>query len=284
MKEIEIKLNLKIEEHTKKTALSNYYHYTTVDAFYNIIKTKELWLGDTSTMNDKSELTNFTKSLQENLLLELPEKKKDIDDYFNKVNERVANEYPFALCFTTLKDDAAQWERYADNAKGIRIGFDTNTLLLLCKKLIFSFNEVFYKWNSKEHKHYEILKTYFKTGELEEFDNINGQIDNLICVSALHKHNSFRSEKEYRMVTLLNNIGNTEYSKIEFECRNNVIKKYLKLNIDKISSNKDINLQMLIKNVLIGPLSSQNENILRKFCCENGFNDIKISRSDCPLR
>lgn len=283
MTDIEI-INRKIDNRIKKIGSSNIYHYTTIDAFYNIIKTKELWLGDTSTMNDKSELRNFTKAIKKDLISDMPNKKNNIKTYFTKVNKRIANEYPFAFCCTTLEDDAAQWERYADEAKGVRIGFDTKTLLVLIYKLGFLFNEVFYEWQAKKHAHYEKLDNYFKNGELSEFDNIKGQIDNLICVSAFHKHISFISEKEYRIATAFNNAGKSEYSKIEFECRNNVIKKYLKLNIGKICSDEGINPQILINNVLIGPRSKQNENILKKFCAENGFTNIEISCSECPLR
>ena len=39
------------------------YHYTTMKALFGIIRNKEFWWGNTSTMNDKKELTEFTNKI-----------------------------------------------------------------------------------------------------------------------------------------------------------------------------------------------------------------------------
>lgn len=208
------KIQTEIIEEKAKTINGKYvYHYTSIAAFYGIIKNKELWLGNTSSMNDKSELLGFTSKIQSNLKKELPDKHNEIKEYFDLVSNRIRNEFPFALCFSTLNDDAAQWERYAQNATGVRIAFDIKVLLTLIQGIGFIFNEIFYDSPIKENLHYALLKNYFDTGILYEFSSEKSQIDNLILTASLHKHKSFVSEKEYRLEFLSNEIK--KYRKLQ---------------------------------------------------------------------
>ena len=57
--------------------------------------------------------------MEEELKQDKSLKTKKIKDIFNEINNRLQDEYPYAMCLSLLNDDVAQWERYADNAKGI---------------------------------------------------------------------------------------------------------------------------------------------------------------------
>ncbi len=265
------------------------YHYTSVAALYGMLRNKQFWWGNTATMNDTSELTDFVNRLKEAIIEDIHPDKLKLDSFFGKIYARIKSEYPFAMCFSTLYDDAAQWERYADNARGICVAFNTETVLeLLYYNQVLS-NEIFYKGNIRSHSHYEIVKHYFETGELTKgFQDINGLMDNIILCASAQKHSSFSSECEFRSLLFKSYTQNrtNNYSEISFELIDGQIKKVLKVNYEQLCQKEGLNVEALFESVTIAPKSRQNEKDLKEFCLKNGFEKLagKISVSKCPLR
>lgn len=262
-------------------------HYTSISALYGIIQNQELWLGNTATMNDKSEIKYFIQKMQNAIQNDIClEKLNACDCFFDKVFKRIDNEYPFAISFSRLKDNAAQWERYADNANGVCIEFNTKRLMNLFYysngRLLF--NEVFYEMNARKHKHYKILTDYFNSNQLNEFNSETGEIDNLIACAYLHKHESFCTESEVRLCNLWN--YTIDESTISFELINGRIRKILKVSLDKLCIKEDIDFEDLIDRIVIGPRSEQNPKELQEYLYNCGLNKLakKISLSECPLR
>lgn len=263
------------------------YHYTSTEALYEIIKNKELWLGNILNMNDESEQIFFIKKIENMLLENVPNEKEKIENYFKIIYSRLKVEPCYAFCLSSLRDDASLWERYADNAKGVCIVINRKKYMDIVEKagLIF-IDEVSYDSKLEEHEHYKILKKYFETGEISGgFQNINGQQDNFIACSSFYKHSSFSSEKEIRTATLLSvEYLNKECSKIEFENRGSCIKEFLKIRYDQICQKNNIEYLDLFDEIIIGPRSNQNDKMLKDFCAKKGFENIKITKSNCPLR
>ena len=117
-------ITIREQEVNDRIAKHNYgkslYHYTSIAACVGILKEKKLWLGSTAAMNDKLEIVCFIDKLQKAVCEDIkPDKRKDCDLFFEKIYSRLKNEYPYAICFSTLNDNAAQWERYADDAHGV---------------------------------------------------------------------------------------------------------------------------------------------------------------------
>ena len=261
------------------------YHYTSIPVLYSILRNKELWFGNTARMNDKEEITFFIKNMEEELKQDKSLKTKKIKDIFNEINNRLQDEYPYAMCLSLLNDDVAQWERYADNAKGIEIGFNFNNLKDLLKGQNVIFNEVFYEENVKSHEHYNYLKEYILDGNFSNgFSNIDELIDNFLACSYLYKHPSFKSEKEFRIVTLWRRIPN--FSEISCELNNGQIKQVLKVNIEKLCNHRKIDFEDLIDEIVIGPRSLQSEKELKLFLKEIKLDKLvnKVRYSECPLR
>ena len=207
----------------------NWYHYTSVNTLYNILKSNEFWWGNASAMNDKAELTDFINKLYDAVTETVPSSKQnEVEALFSGVNNRLQNEYPYLMSLSALRDDAAQWERYADNAKGVCISFNTSILQeVLLPNSVF-FNEVFYSYDVTKHAYYRILTHYFETGELSEgFNSIYGLIDNLLVGAVCYKHESFAAEAETRLAALPYYTEHLDryHSRIEFECIGGKIKK-----------------------------------------------------------
>lgn len=263
------------------------YHYTSISAIYGMFLNKEIWLGNVLNMNDKAELLYLPDKIEKALKKELPEKKKDIDNYFDEIREKIKEKYHYTFCLTKYKDDATMWERYADNGAGVCITFNIANFLNVVKKIgVIALNEVFYETKAENHDHYKILKIFFETGKLDEFNNIESQKENLIATSTVHKHPSFSSEREYRTITLLDRKNyDNEYCTTDFINTGSNIKKFLKIKYGKICSNEKIDFQDLFEDILIGPRSKQNVNDFKNFCIDCGFYKLaeKIYKSDCPL-
>lgn len=153
--------NLRDTQVEKKRCEGNYpaclYHYTTWDAFVGIMKNQEMWFGSTASMNDKNENVQFLTEVKTALLsaLQTTTEQEKCETFFNQVFERLNIEYPFAACLSVAKDDAAQWERYAANAKGVCIVFNTRNLFRAFWNCNVMTNRVFYRRNITEHDHYK---------------------------------------------------------------------------------------------------------------------------------
>lgn len=261
------------------------YHYTSVASLIGILSKKELWLGNTANMNDKTEIIHFVNQLHMAVSEDIyPEKAEDCKNFFDKVHSRLKTEYPFAICFSKLKDNAAQWERYADNAHGVCIVFNTSAFLNLIYYSGAIFTKVLYQYNIKEHDHYKILKDYFNTGILKKLGDEKGEIDNLLACAYRFKHESFCTESELRLSTLWNN--KIEGSEFSFEMINGKLKKVLKLSLQELCAEENIDFEDLINGIIIAPRSEQNEQELREYVESLGYKNLcnKITRSQCPLR
>lgn len=55
-----------------------------------------------------------------------------------KVYKKIPLSYKYALCLSTEKDDAAQWERYGDSAMGVCISFNVEELY----KCLYGYNDI----------------------------------------------------------------------------------------------------------------------------------------------
>lgn len=261
------------------------YHYTSLDALCGILKNKELWLSNTSNMNDKAETTDFLQRLWLALLDNLDtDKRTKCNNFFDSLYKRIDGEYPFAMCFSTLEDNAAQWERYADNAKGICNVFNTFSLESLFINQFLLFEKIFYFYDVTKHDHYKTLFKYFNTDKLEGFSNETSLMDNILACAYLRKHPSFSTESEIRLVTLWNEILN-EYQS-DFINRNGVIKNVIKVSLSELCEKEGIVFEDLIDQIIIGPRSSQSIHEFRKYIRHLGLDKIadNIVKSNCPLR
>ena len=233
------------------------YHYTSLNAFLCMMRTREIWMSSTGSMNDRKEITYFIELLEKEL------KSYCRQDFFEKVYNQIPFSYKYAFCLSTEKDDAAQWERYGDSAMGVCLSFNVGELY----KCLYGyndimFNEVFYNDSITNDAYFEIVKKYFDKGNIDIYSSEEELIRQLIYAGNLHKHKSALKE-----------IGN-------------VVKKVYILKPDIMGNSKGTSLEKIIDEVIVGPRSQQNINILRQYIYSNGLYDLadRITMSECPLR
>lgn len=285
-KEIYLDIDRRINEHKYGEYL---YHYTSIPVLFNILNNKQFWFGNTATMNDKKEVKYFIELLKCELMKEMNDKAmmgdalQKCEEFFDSAMSHIDKLYPYAMCLSKLDDDAAQWERYADDAKGVCIVFNARKLMRVFYEGTILFSNVYYTTSVKKHQHYKLLSDYFMNGNLIGFDNEKGLMENIIACGYAYKHKSFRSEQEVRVLNLWNRIP--KHSTDATECVSGTIRRVLKIDMDKRCTDAGIRFCDLFEKLVIGPRSRQDIISLQKFVEDNGMSELKerIYKTDCPL-
>ena len=263
------------------------YHYTSLNTLINILKSKEFWLFSTAQMNDKLEQKYFIEDLQQKIKQQISEDSfEKCDSIFNKIYKRLDFEYPYAMCFSLLEDDASQWERYSNNGMGVRIGFNTENIVKLFCNGYSNLTKISYGFDSSQHAHFNVLKKYIVEEEITEgFSNERQIIDNVLACSTMHKHIGFQTEQECRITTFWGHFL-MKNSTCDFVVIRDVARRVLKVKVDQMCAEQKINFEDLFESVLLGPKSVQNEIELRAYLKTLGYNNLaeNTHKSKCPLR
>ena len=139
---------MKYFEETERIPAEIYYHYTSLDALYNIITSKTFRLTSLKSSNDKSELfykpEQFLVDIQEIIDIEVNENEKrylklimksieqNKDQFFQECRIR---RFPYALCLSEKKDNLTHWDRYASGCTGVCIGFNLAALNVYLQRM-----------------------------------------------------------------------------------------------------------------------------------------------------
>lgn len=99
------------------------YHYCSLETFKSIIENKTLRLSNVLKSNDSEEFKYFDnvfKNALKNVKIGVKKRK-----YFeNEWIKRKAEFMPLVLCLSSKNDQLSQWRGYADDGRGIALGFD----------------------------------------------------------------------------------------------------------------------------------------------------------------
>ena len=286
------------------------YHYTSMDALYSMLKNKELWIGNTVSMNDSSEIKEFYNNFKKCLIKELPNKKSSIEKMFKDVNNQIKGKYPFAMSFSPLEDDAAQWERYGDDARGVCIKFKTEELAKQLAVLPFTIDKVNYGVQISDicKGDYDMIYKYFSTNQIfspltektlkiEDDDFTQEALINLINFAARYKNKGFLSENEYRVFNYSQITSNDDIKKflyfeneakqpvyIDYSCSGKLIKKFIIIRLGILNPKTTFN--ETIDKIIIGPRSQQSRTLLQEYVQYLGYSTFAkhISDSECTLR
>lgn len=109
-----------------------FYHYCSVETFYNIIKSKNIRLCNSYKMNDYMENTYIDVVIDKSL------KKLGID-LDNLSIEKLRRNYKknkeqwrsYIACFSKSGDSLSQWRAYGDDGQGIAMGINFNKLNII---------------------------------------------------------------------------------------------------------------------------------------------------------
>ena len=254
------------------------YHYTSIPAFYNMLETNQIWLGYTKNMNDKSEVKGFLQNIAKKINSVFPTDTQRKQKVLDLIAQKKEAAHAFVMCFSTLEDDVAQWERYADNAFGVCLKFNTDVLAKISDTYSYWMKEVAYSLEEESDHNFHRLSCYIDNGLILDAGSIQSLVLELGLISLYHKHPSFQSEKEVRLIKFLE-MKNDAYHYIK---TNNVIKRMCVFDLKELG----ITFEDLIDGIIIAPRSQQSVEELQLYVDSLGFHKLskKIRKSDCPLR
>ncbi len=202
------------------------YHYCSVNTFFSILKNRSLWLSDVSKTNDSLELKwiigqfrlflldtwiNYVKSAENRGQISSKDFDTihEIDDILNYLSQTEISK-AWVFCLTELADHLGQWRGYADDGRGLAIGFDPKLFQIMDQCYAqenLSFDFCFHKIGYGE----KAAKTYFE-GLLKQME-ITPQTSSIDVIQKLQraaiitkdaapwfKNEGFNVEKEWRLI------------------------------------------------------------------------------------
>ncbi len=213
------------------------YHYCNLETLLSIFHNKTIRLSDINKSNDyletKSTIDSIKKAIvdlcnqnsidkYQQIMLGIDNEsaiKHLIDIVLNRfINYK--DTLVYAACFSEIPDLLSQWCEYADNGKGVAIGFNVECLKKICESSedFLKFKQVRYideknsffdeMINKYANEFYGEIISALINGTLDElFTNPYGtdfeaviMQQRLIRDSVFTKHESFSAEKEWRIV------------------------------------------------------------------------------------
>lgn len=119
---------LQIEQDTS-AIITPLYHYTNVDGLKGILESGSIWFTDYRHLNDPTELVhgiNLSHVAAQEIAAGANGRVRFflecLVDMFRHDNFTGTLEF-FITCFSRARDDLGQWRAYADNGRGVAIGF-----------------------------------------------------------------------------------------------------------------------------------------------------------------
>lgn len=316
------------------------YHYCSVDTFMAIIQNKTLRLSDLNKTNDYMEKKWAKKLIIDALKEKLSEYEINFDldeDYWydenshshltyykNEVERIVDDKSPILItCFSQERDRLSQWRAYAEDGRGVAIGFNYRVLRRLHNKdKGVSVEKVFYKKEKQQERLGQLIESviyymqdmfekdnvrisnefniYFK----EEFDAFCEVLVDYIGIEAcVIKNPAFEEEKEIRIIynpqlpnrEILGDVQLDEmqtYFEKEKQIGNYKVKplRFNHKNNQLVAycdlDFSDLIIETIITEIIIGPKSQLDERDIYYFLMANGFdaNSIHISKSEATYR
>lgn len=298
------------------------FHYTDFNGLKGIIENQNFFATNSSFLNDKKEYSygidifiNSAEKIKSSSRSNI--ERRLINDFIELIKHKNISTH-YVTSFSSKGDLLSQWRAYANNGKGISIGFDAVKLNNSFKDKTESF---FVQYNNQENTANELLKKsidfYLKNKKsIEAIKGINTSdfykiassqileiIDDYI---GLFKDKAFAEEKEYRFELIIDKEINKNRSLLFRSGKNNLLTPYLKLmtaykeehdilkennstskDIDEL--NKKYKIKLLpINQIIIGPSLDFELNKkaieLLLFTNNYNFNKIKILESKVPYR
>lgn len=268
------------------------YHYCSVDAFMKIIESKTLWLSDLSHANDYFELMWGIKKL-----LERCQRKYSYNIDVSDLKKLYNKHSYYAICFSEKSDLLSQWRGYANDGKGVSIGFNLNNMKVMkkyphpgqhllesigCEKMIYKNNEqnnIIDLFIEDIHK---------KLRNIEDSPPMPPEIlwpllvQNFADYIPFFKNHSFTEENEWRLVfrdfympVFVELNKTTEIYKplgnIKYYSKNDNITNYVEYSFQEyIKSN-------VIVEINLGPKCKLEKEFTEYFLSNNGYNAKKIN-------
>jgi len=254
------------------------YHYTTHEAAFSILAEQKLRLSNLHHLNDRGEYIFTFEYLGEYIKKRIEQNDQilnlvltELENYIEKIKHMRTS--ICVACFSTGKDDAAQWYRYAKRGEGVCISFKTKKLQEIMNDKHGNILPVKYGDEDLVYTELDSAIRFLESQAKEGKFLSRTMADPLPKIATFIKAKAFDSEKEFRLA--MYGCGWPSY---KFSFRDNSLIPYIELPItlDCVSE------------VILGPLASNesraawelNLDILHR----GGRSPITVARSKTRLK
>ena len=312
LEEYVLKLNIEQPKETLVMPGLPLFHYTSLNAFQNIVQDNKLvlWATDIHYLNDKKEwkhaqevyqfvcgeLLNEGKisqtvyeritSIQPNTEITFIRSFHDSKNNIDIINGAVKNTAKFVICFSMQSDSLPMWNYYSNGANYCGCCFGTISDLLLNNAICFpklirsKLYEVVYKFDKKKRIIEDtILELVKRTESLDELQEVQNQLSYKLsewCFCFKDPH--FEYEEEVRLCV---DLPQEDYAHtVKYRVNHGMLIPYIELEFQKET----------LLNVMIGPLACAKtdkelqKNATRNMLLSRGYSCDYISFSRCPIR
>ena len=239
------------------------FHYTSRDAFLNIIRTKKIRATNILYLNDSEEF-QYIFNLASQILSEYPgispnalsnkfafkTKAVDVTSLFPKT---FAGCIAFVFSLSEKRDLLSQWRGYSDSCGGICIGFNDEYIKKLAKKRNLTLAKCIYDKEKQVEKVKKMIESHFSNleGEYNEdiiHKEITDYIRSLLLLAPYFKHHSFEEEEEWRLIFYhFAEKGIDEIRKVKFRNGHSMIVPYVDIELEC----EDVKIDL--DDVIVGP-------------------------------
>jgi Protein of unknown function (DUF2971) len=291
------------------------YHYCSTSVFYSIVSSKRLRLGAMTLSNDSEEGRQVEKILRESF--------PNLQSEGARALMEFASFWPllrpsFAICFSKVGNLLGQWRAYADDGRGIALGFDRESLLDAANKRSPAGDETKFilediEYEVEKHRNVaqkvnaqmiEMERKVAKTDQLEKAirdatdDQERLRFQTELSMDRCYSGKSVRGFEGvmslYPKVFLLKHPGFSEEREVRLLCEraaanqavdfhvstSGMLKTYISLDVDDL-------LNRSLRAVVLGPKNATPVDVLHQFLHRYvpvDGNAIEIIRSDLPYR
>ena len=271
------------------------FHYTTPIGMVGITQTKKIWATDIRFLNDKKEfhhsletarsiIENFDKDKNDSSKLQVLESK--FLGYIKNSIIRNWNPEVYVTSFTEKGDLLSQWRGYCPKG-GFSMGFSSNLLSKVADNNDSFLFPCIYDTKQQKKILEELLSYYsqkYRDASKEGKKNSEDQLKNicndfliyLFLISPMLKHESFKEEKEWRIVS-----SNLKVAPdIHFRANDLNIIPYIELPLSQVGS------EVEFKKIFIGPASKNqySKEAVSQLLRKNRINKNAITFSSIPYR
>lgn len=274
----------------KETMMGNIlYHYCSVDAFYNILKNATIWLSDVSKSNDYQECVLCRDRVNAAIEKIMSENEEDLEAWKwgiahgSELNREI---YTYCACFSESCDQLSQWRGYANNGKGMAIGFDKDLLQELAEvdKRGISFAPILYDRDKQDEYVKEIVEDNIRKLEFKGIGHVGVELNtNYRLKFPFLKNSSFWEEKEWRIVVCSRPGANQkkvtynfQFSEVRYRVLDEKLISYIEMDFSKIKKE-------LIKEIWIGPKSEVEISDVENFLYTCGYYEGVAHNTDEPI-
>jgi Protein of unknown function (DUF2971) len=295
------KLNYKVENSDLV------FHYTTLEKFVSIIESQSFYFTNLNYLNDSKEYYHGV-----DLIIKIiknystTEHKRAILDAVVENITHIYKSPKYIACFSKNGDLLGQWRAYANNGKGIAVGFRTENIpdfhALNISPMNIEYNEsvqtnVITEIITIALNYFEEIKEVFDwTGYSYEYLISTQIIETLEVFISTFKHPTFSEEKEFRLEYCVDgNMNKKEDHQLMFRATENLIIPFLKIpysdpeydnEYKSLDEQPSLKKKLPIEKIIIGPSLNFDLNYesIQNLLLTYGYEKIEIVQSEIPYR